>query len=83
MLPVAFKMPLVAFVPACAVLALATIASAPSRAEPTVPYDRCAYMHHESKAYKACVADEAAAKQRTEAVPVLTPKPKPKAQPGS
>jgi hypothetical protein len=80
-----FKMPLAASVAACAVLALATVA--PARAEqPAVPYDRCDYMNHDSKAYKACIADAAQAKLRAEATPVApaaTPKPKPAAQPRS
>lgn len=66
-----------------AALALTTAASPPARAEPAAPYDRCAYMNHDSKAYKACVADEAAARERADAAPVSVPKPKPEAQPRS
>jgi hypothetical protein len=83
MLLMTFKIPRVASVPACAALALAAVASLPSRAEPTAPYDRCAYMNHESKAYKTCVADGAAAKQGAEAAPVVAPKSRPKADSGT
>ena len=72
-----------ASVAAGAALALATVASPPARAEPAAPYDRCAYMNHDSKAYKACIADEAAARERAQAAPVSVPKPKPEAQPKS
>jgi hypothetical protein len=82
MLLLTFKMPLVSSALACVVLALATVASAPSRADPIVPYDRCAYMNHESKAYKVCVADEVAVKQGAKAAPAVAPKPKPKADSG-
>jgi hypothetical protein len=63
--------------------ALVSVASPPARAEPAAPYDRCAYMNHDSKAYKSCIADEAAAKQRAEAAPVSVPQPKLEAQPRS
>lgn len=78
-----FKTPRAASAAACAVLALATVASPPARAEPATPYDRCDYMNHESKAYKACIADAAAAKLRVEAAPVPAPKPSPEARPRS
>jgi hypothetical protein len=68
---------------AAAALALAAAASPPARAEPAVPYDRCAYMNHDSKAYKACIADEAASRERAEAAPLSVPKPKPEAGPRS
>jgi hypothetical protein len=69
-----------------AVLALVTVTSLPARAEPALPYDRCDYMNHDSKAYKACIADAAQAKFRTEAAPVAPaapPKPKAEVQPRS
>jgi len=62
------------------VLALATVAL-PVRAEPAAPYDRCDYMNHDSKAYKACIADAVEAKLRADAAPVSPPKPE--AQPKS
>ena len=71
---------------AAAVLALVTVTSLPARAEPAVPYDRCDYMNHDSKAYKACIGDAAQAKLRTEAAPVAPaapPKPKPEVRPRS
>lgn len=74
------KMPLAAF---AAVLALVTVTSLPARAEPAVPYDRCDYMNHDSKAYKACIADAAQAKLRKQAAPVAPPKPKPEVLPKS
>jgi len=80
------KMPLAACVAACAVLALVAIAPPPAHAEPATRYDRCDYMNHDSKAYKACIADAAQAKLRAEAAPVAPvapPKPKPEAQPRS
>ena len=77
------KILLSASVAAGAALALATVASRPARAEPAAPYDRCAYMNHDSKAYKACIADEAAARERADAAPLSVPKPKPEAQPKS
>ena len=76
------KMPLAASA-ACAVLALASIASPRARAEPPAPYDRCDYMNHESKAYKACVADAAEAKLRAEAAPASGATPKPEVPPRS
>jgi hypothetical protein len=85
MLLFAVKMPLSRSVAACAVLALAPVAS-PVHAEPAASYDRCDYMNHDSKAYKACIADEAEAKVRAGAAPVppvAPPKPKPGAQPRS
>jgi hypothetical protein len=78
------KMPLSLFIAAWTVLAVASVAAPPARAEPAVPYDRCDYMNHDSKAYKACIADAAQAKLRAEAAavpPVSPPKPKPEAQP--
>ena len=75
---VAIKMSLSRSVGACAVLALATVS--PVRAESAAPYDRCDYMNHDSKAYKACIADAAEANLRAETAPVppiSTPKPKP------
>jgi hypothetical protein len=77
------KMPLSFSITAGAVLALASIASPSARAAPAVPYDRCDYMNHDSKAYKACIADAAQAKLRAEAAPIAPPKPKPEAQPRS
>ena len=77
------KMPPVASVVAWAILALASIASAPAHAEPAAPYDRCDYMNHDSKAYKACIADAAQEKLRADAAPVppaAPPKPKPEVQ---
>lgn len=64
-------------------LALATVASPSAGAEPAKPYDRCAYMNRDSKAYKACISDEAAAKQKAEAPPAPAPKPKPNPRPNS
>jgi hypothetical protein len=64
-------------------LSLWRIASSSVRAEPAAPYDRCDYMNHDSKAYKACTADAAQAKLRAEAAPIAPPKPKPEAQPRS
>jgi hypothetical protein len=78
------KMPLSLFIAAWTVLAVASVAAPQARAEPAVPYDRCDYMNHDSKAYKACIADAAQAKLRAEAAavpPVSPPKPKPEAQP--
>lgn len=75
------KMPPVASVVAWAILVLASIASPPARAEPA--YDRCDYMNHDSKAYKACIADAAQKKLRADAAPVppaAPPKPKPAMQ---
>jgi hypothetical protein len=70
--------------PACvagaAGLALLAIAASPAAAD---PHDRCAYMHHESKAYKACMAEEAAAKQKSEPAPPPVPEPKPAPRPKS
>jgi len=63
------KMPLSLFIAAWTVLAVASVAAPPARAEPAVPYDRCDYMNHDSKAYKACIADAAQAKLRAEAAP--------------
>jgi hypothetical protein len=77
------KMPLSFSITAGAVLALASIASPSARAAPVVSYDRCDYMNHDSKAYKACTADAAQAKLRAEAAPIAPPKPKPEAQPRS
>jgi hypothetical protein len=85
MLLCTLKMPLAASATAAA-LALVTVTSLPARAEPALPYDRCDYMHHDSKAYKACIADAAQAKLRTEAAPVAPaapPKTKPEMQPRS
>ena len=66
--------------PILAVLAL--LVAVPLRAEPAAPRDPCAYMNHDSKAYYACMADQAAARQRAEATPaaqpVATPAPAPK-----
>lgn len=78
-----FRILLSASAAAGAALALASAASPPARADPAAPYDRCAYMNHDSKAYKACIADEAAARERADAAPVSVPKPKPEAQPKS
>ncbi len=64
-------------------LALATVASPSASAEPAKPYDRCAYMNHDSKAYKACVSEQAAAEQKAEAAPPPVPQPKPDLPPGS
>jgi hypothetical protein len=53
-------------------LAIALLVAAPSLAalaEPAAPRDPCAYMNHDSKAYFACRADQAAARQRAEATP--------------
>lgn len=78
------KMPPVALVAAWAVLSLARIASPPAHAEPAAPYDRCDYMNHDSKAYKACITDAAQAKLRTDAAPVppvAPPKPAVQQQP--
>lgn len=75
-----FKILLSPSAAAGAALALATVASPP---EPAAPYDRCDYMNHDSKAYKACIAEEALARERAEAAPVPVPKPKPEAQPKS
>lgn len=80
------KMTLAFSIAAGTVLALASIASLPASAEPPVPYDRCDYMNHDSKAYKACIADAAQAKLRAEAAPAAPtapPRPKPEAQPRS
>jgi hypothetical protein len=63
------KIPLSFSIAAWTVLALASIASPPARAEPAAAYDRCDYMNHDSKAYKACIADAAQAKLRAEAAP--------------
>ena len=66
-----------------AVLALATVS--PVRAE-SAAYDRCDYMNHDSKAYKACIADADQAKLRAETAPVppiSAPKPKPETPPSS
>jgi len=82
MLLVAIKMSLPRYAGACAVLALATVS--PARAESAAPYDRCDYMNHQSKAYKACVADAAQAKLKAETAPLpplSTPEPKRPAQP--
>jgi hypothetical protein len=69
---------------AAAGLALAAAASSSAGAEaPPKPYDRCAYMNHESKAYQACLAEQAAAKQRADAAPPAVAKPKPNPPPGS
>jgi hypothetical protein len=79
-------MPLSFSIAAWTVLTLASIASSPVRAEPAASYDRCDYMNHESKAYKACIADAAQAKLRAEAAPaapVAPPRPKSEAQPRS
>jgi len=79
------KMPRSFSIAAWTVLALASMASPPARAEPAAAYDRCDYMNHESKAYKACIADAAQAKLRAEAAPVPPPiapqRPKSGAQP--
>jgi hypothetical protein len=86
MLLFAIKMPLSRSVAVCAVLALAPVPSPVHAEPPAAPYDRCDYMNHDSKAYKACIADEAEAKLRGEAAavpPVAPPKPKPEAQPRS
>lgn len=81
------KMPLSFSIAAWTVLALASIASPPAQAEPAAAYDRCDYMNHDSKAYKACIADAAQAKLRADAAPVpapiAPPRPKPEAQPRS
>jgi hypothetical protein len=73
-------------VAASALLAVAAVAP-PVRAEPAVPYDRCDYMNHGSKAYKACIADAAEEKMRAETAPVpaplAPPRPKSEAQPRS
>lgn len=77
------KMPRVTSVAAWVLLVLASIASPPARAEPAAPYDRCDYMNHDSKAYKACIADAAQAKLRADAAPVppvAQPNPKPEMQ---
>src|SRR5690348_1582939 len=81
---VAIKMSLSRSIGACAVLALATVSLV--RAESAAPYDRCDYMNHESKAYKACIADADQAKLRAETAPVppiSAPKPKPETPPSS
>jgi hypothetical protein len=70
-------------VAAAAVLALATVASASPAAEPARPYDRCAYMNHESKAYKLCVTEEVGAKEKADAKPPVIPKQLPKPSPNS
>jgi hypothetical protein len=64
-----------ACVTAAAGLALVVIASSPVAAAEA--YDRCAYMNHDSKAYKTCMIEEAAARQRVEAEvpPVAKPQP--------
>jgi hypothetical protein len=63
---------------------LALVASPLAGAEPPAkPYDRCAYMNHDSKAYQACLAEQAAAKQRVDAAPPAVAKPKPNPPPGS
>jgi hypothetical protein len=72
-----------ASVAAAAGLALATVASPSASAELAKPYDRCAYMNHDSKAYKACVSEQAAAEQKAEAAPPPAPQPKPNPGPGS
>ena len=80
------KMPPAASVAACAALALVAVAAPRARAETATPYDRCDYMNHESKAYKACIVEVAQAKLRAEAAPVAPvppPKPRPAAQPRS
>jgi hypothetical protein len=64
-------------------LALATVVSPSVGAEPAKPYDRCAYMNRDSKAYKACLSEQAAAKQKAEAPPAPAPKPKPNPRPNS
>lgn len=74
---------LAASVAAAVGLALAAIASPSIGAEPAKPYDRCAYMNRDSKAYKACISDEAAARQKAEAAPAPVPKPKPDPRPNS
>ena len=80
------KLPLAFSIAAGTVLALASIAAPPARAEPAAAYDRCDYMNHDSKAYKACIADAAQAKLRADAAPaapIAPPTPKPEAQPRS
>ena len=74
-------MPFAACVTAAAGLALVVIASSPVAA--AEPYDRCAYMNHDSKAYKACVLEVAAAKQRADATPLPVAKPPPDQPPKS
>ena len=61
----------------------AVLVAAPSLATKAEPHDPCAYMNHESKAYFACMADQAAARERAEATtpavpPVATAAPTPK-----
>jgi hypothetical protein len=79
------RLALAACFAAAAGLALATAAASPSTADdkPAKPYDRCAYMNHDSKAYQACLLEQAAAKQRAEAAPSPIAKPKPTRPPGS
>ena len=62
----------------CAAAGLILVASLAAAGEPAKPYDRCAYMNPESKAYEFCRSQEAAAKQRVEAAPAPTPVPAPK-----
>ncbi|HEX7967058.1 MAG TPA: hypothetical protein VF502_02475 [Stellaceae bacterium] len=70
--------------PAFAVVALATAASPVAAAQPDQPYDRCAYMNHDSKAYYECVAQREEARLRAEATtptaPESRPEPGPKPQ---
>ena len=80
MIPVKIS-PTASVAAACAVLSLVAVALPSARAEPATPHDRCDYMNHESKAYKACIAEVAQAKLSAEAAPVAPPKPKPDAQP--
>lgn len=67
--------------PAFAVLALVTAASPVADAQSDQPYDRCAYMHRDSKAYLDCVAQREAARLRAEATPRPAPEPPSKPQP--
>ena len=74
--------------PVCLAVVVTVAAPSPA-AEPAKPSDRCAYMNHDSKAYKSCVLEVEAEKQKTEAAaaaapppaPTLPPAPKPKLKP--
>ena len=62
-------------------ISLAVILLTPAAsAEPA--YDRCAYMHHASKAYAACMSDQAAAAEAAK-TSALTASNAPKAEPKS
>jgi hypothetical protein len=76
--------------PACVAIGagfVVIVASPSNAAEPAKPFDRCAYMNHDSKAYKSCVLEVEAEKQKTEAAavaappPAPTPAPKPRSKP--